>query len=133
MKKYKAAPVYQKPGKTNINHLWGKSGVYLLFRPGASRPCYIGMSGANLYKTITRHFQAWDQKERVRVTYSQSAGIRIRAVLCTPAQAARLERALILKLKPVDNPDKLEAYAPSAQEVKAYTDWMNETEEPLPF
>ena len=107
IKKEKKISVYSSDGKTNIAHLQNKSGVYLIYNGSQLR--YIGMSGSNLYKTITRHFQSWTDHQE-RVTYPQSTNYKVRIVTCTPAQAAKLERALIVKHKPVDNPNKYEQY-----------------------
>jgi len=55
-----------KPGEkqTNISQFRGKSGVYILYSP-AGKVRYIGSSRTQLYKTITRHFQKWnDSRER---------------------------------------------------------------------
>jgi hypothetical protein len=68
------------------------------------------MSQSNLYKTITRHFQAWPDNSQVRVTYSQRSNIVMRVIITTPKQAERLEKHLILKYKPTDNPGKVAQY-----------------------
>ena len=110
MKQTKFFKPYAKPGKTNLKFTEGKAGVYLIKRQGDSKPCYVGMSQSNLYKTITRHFQAWPDPSQVRVTYSQRSNLVIRVIITTPKQAERLERYLILKYKPVDNPNKIASY-----------------------
>jgi hypothetical protein len=110
MKQTKFFKPYAKPGKTNLKFTDGKSGVYLIKRQGTTKPIYIGMSSSNLYKTITRHFQAWPDPSQVRVTYSQKSDIAIRVILTTPKQAERLERYLIQKYKPADNPGKVAQY-----------------------
>ena len=110
MKQTKFFKPYKKPQSTNLKFTDGKAGVYIIKRPGATKPLYVGMSGSNLYKTITRHFQAWPDPSQVRVTYSQKSNIVIRVILTTPKQAERLEKYLILKYKPTDNPGKIANY-----------------------
>jgi hypothetical protein len=110
MKQTKFFKPYKKPQSTNLKFTDGKAGVYIIKRSGATKPLYVGMSGSNLYKTITRHFQAWPDPSQVRVTYSQKSNIVIRVILTTPKQAERLERYLILKYKPTDNPGKIANY-----------------------
>lgn len=110
MKQTKYFKPYKKPQSTNLKFTEGKSGVYLIKRKGDTKPVYVGMSGSNLYKTITRHFQSWEDPRQVRVTYSQKSDIVIRVILTTPKQAERLEKYLVLKYKPEDNPNKYENY-----------------------
>lgn len=110
MKQTKFFKPYAKPHSTNLKFTEGKAGVYIIKQPGTPRPLYVGMSGSNLYKTITRHFQSWPDKSQVRVTYSQKSNIVIRVILTTPKQAERLEKYLILKYKPSDNPGKVAQY-----------------------
>jgi len=46
-----------------------------------------------------------------RTVYRVRAGVKVRVIYCnTPAQARELEKALILKHQPSDNPDKLDLY-----------------------
>ena len=110
MKKYKFVEPYQKTGKTTFRTTFKRSGVYLVKENG--KLVYIGMSATNLYKTLYRPFERWHHKQQDVVTY---AGRRhkytVRVVLCTPAQAARLEKALIVKHKPRDNENKYSQYS----------------------
>lgn len=110
MKQTKFFKPYKKAHSTNLKFTEGKAGVYLIKRQGESKILYVGMSQSNLYKTITRHFQSWDDPSQVRVTYSQRSNVVIRVIITTPKQADRLERYLILKYKPVDNPNKIASY-----------------------
>lgn len=103
MKKSRWIDPYQKPGKTNARHTTGKSGVYLI-RNKAGDIVYIGYSSSDLYKTMYRHFQSWTDRRQIRVTYSPKGGFQVRVILCTPKQAAALERVLIAKIQPRDNP-----------------------------
>jgi hypothetical protein len=110
MKQTKFFKPYNKPHSTNLKFTEGRSGVYIIKRPSRSKPFYVGMSQSNLYKTITRHFQSWPDPSQVRVTYSQKSDVVIRVIFTTPKQAERLERYLILKYKPTDNPNKVAQY-----------------------
>jgi len=80
-----------------------RAGVYLVYKYGVLR--YVGYSGADLYKALYRHFQTWNDKTQVRVQYTNLAGIKVRVVYTnTKLQASRLEKALIIKEQPPDNP-----------------------------
>lgn len=116
MKKTKFQPVYKEPNKTNISKFIGKSGVYLIKKTGEREILYIGFSASDIYKAITRHFQSWEDKNQVRVTYPQNGKYSIRIVTTTAAKASILERALILKHKPKDNPNKYESYIETDKE-----------------
>ncbi|AXH73888.1 MAG: hypothetical protein [Bacteriophage sp.] len=99
-------------------------GVYLIYENG--RPVYIGYSGSQLYKTFTRHFQSWDDPHQVRITYTkiQAEGMKARVAICNTAkQAAALEKALILKYKPRDNPSKYNDYVTSKYDNQQLTEY----------
>lgn len=117
MKKTKFEPVYKEVGKTNLTKFIGKSGVYLIKKESEREILYIGYSASDLYKTITRHFQSWNDRRQIRTTYPQK-GYVIRVVLTTANKAAILERALILKHNPKDNPQKYELYIETEKEKK---------------
>ena len=118
MRKTKYFRPYQKSGKTNLAKFQGKSGVYIIKAPGSEKLLYVGHSKTDIYKTVTRHFQSWNDRSQIRVTYSQKSDLLIRIVLTTPNQAPILERALIVKHKPKDNPYKFELFSPSKEEVR---------------
>lgn len=107
-KKTRFVKPYNSKGRANIPGIKGKSGVYLIKNP-AGELVYIGFSSSNLYKTLYRHFQSWNDPTQVRVTYPKT-GYTVRVVLTSPGRAAKLERALIVKNKPKDNPLKYENY-----------------------
>ena len=94
--------------KSNIGFAAKKSGVYLIAVNGDVR--YIGFSESDLQKTCLRHFQEWNDASQTRVTYRSLTGITVRIVLTTPGRAAAIERGLIIKMKPADNPNKLQSY-----------------------
>lgn len=106
-----------------------KSGVYFIKENG--RLVYIGHSGYNLYKTITRHFQQWDARQQ-RATYTPGAAkFEVKAILTSPTEAQILEDQLIKKYNPRDNSnqktlDLTENYTPEDLEIL-------QTEEIAPF
>lgn len=121
MKKYKFLPPYQKPGKTSYPETIKKSGVYLIKENGIL--VYVGMSGNNLYRTMYRHFEAWYHKQQEVVSYQSRLSrhkYTVRVILCTPAQAARLERYLVLKHNPRDNDLKYKGYQLNAWDNQVY-------------
>jgi len=115
---------YSAAGKTNLAFCERFAGVYII-KNNRGVITYIGYSASNLYKTITRHFQSWKDKAQVRVTYPQTAGYTVRVVITTPERAAALEKALIVKYKPTDNPNKLALYSPTKYET-AVMGWYEE-------
>lgn len=86
-----------------------QAGVYLIYRAGVL--VYVGHSQTNLYRTLYRHFQSWNDKTQQRIIYSPTdANIKVRVIYTPPSKAQKLERALILKYQPADNPNKYETY-----------------------
>lgn len=106
-------------------------GVYVIMKRG--RPYYVGFSGSNVYKTMYRHFQSWNDPRQVRVVYSKnSPDITARVIYTNTArQAANLERALIIKYSPKDNPQKLINYTTTPQEEKIYHEYEEIKAEPI--
>lgn len=94
--------------RSNISFAKGKAGVYLIAFNGEIR--YVGYSESDVEKTCLRHFQSWNDKTQARVTYRSRTDVTVRIILTTPARAAELEKALIIKLRPADNPNKLNSY-----------------------
>ena len=113
-----------------IKNSAGKSGIYFIFSPIGAL-VYIGYSGYNLYKTITRHFQSWDDPKQYRAEYSKNRGYLISIIYCTPARAAKIEPLLIAKYKPRDGKLKLSFY--SNEEQKKAWERLKMDELPLPF
>lgn len=116
MKKTKYFPPYFKQGLRNrctfkdCAHC-EKSGVYFIRSKRSGNIVYVGQSQTQLYKTIYRHFQEWNDRQPStgrsfeRKTYPKY-GYEVRYIKCTPTQALRLERYFIQKLQPKDNPLK---------------------------
>lgn len=135
MKVYRFRRPYRKDGRTNFPDAKGRKGVYIIKVDG--KITYIGHSGSDLYRTMYRHFQSWTDPTQRRVTYKgrvsrDRISVRV-AYTNTARQAATLERALILKYKPRDNPDKLELYQPTASEKRALQQYDTAHLEPAPF
>jgi len=126
MKKTRWFSPYERKGKTNLRPATNRAGVYLIKEHSSSNRAgvivYVGMSTSNLYKTITRHFQKWDDPQQVRVTYSQDSNLySIRVIFTTEKQAPRLEEALREHYKPRDNPQPLpEGWKPESVHFDLY-------------
>lgn len=139
MKLTKFQPPYRPNGRTTLRHISGRSGVYIIKKN--DRILYVGFSATDIYKTLYRHFQSWKDWRQVRVSYhgQDLTAFRVRVIICKPEKAAALERALIIKYQPKDNPDKLQMYLPSKQEEKAFEEYSftpvssNEEIEAAPF
>jgi len=99
---------YNKEGKANFPAR-NKSGVYLIYK--GENLSYVGHSKTDLYKTMYRHFQSWDDKTQVRVSYKNSTQCKVRVIYCSPMNAVKLEKALIIKYKPKDNPEKYDLFS----------------------
>lgn len=122
MKKSKLKKPYTKNKK--IRFKAKKPGVYMIYRKKTL--LYVGMSGSNVYKSLYRHFQTWNDPTQVRITYKQLKNIKVRVIYTnTPGQAAKLEKALIIKYKPKDNPTQYWLnYDTDEKEEKVYTEFM---------
>lgn len=109
MKRTRYSPPY-RDGKTLFPDR-KQPGVYLIRVGGELR--YVGHSKTDVYKALYRHFQAWNDRSRSqpRVTYTKRHQPSVRVIYTgTAKRAAELERALILKHQPRDNPDKFNAW-----------------------
>lgn len=128
---------YQSTGKTTFK-LQGKPGVYLIYK--GDKVVYVGYSGTNLYKTMYRHFQKWnDRTGQKRVIYSDLKNITVRVIYTNSgAMAYKLEKALIVKYKPLDNDQLIDFDADKVkQTVKVYDELTAQpiitSAEALPF
>ena len=111
MKKFKFLSPYKPTGKTMFPETVSRSGAYIIKEN--NKIVYVGMSRVNLYKTLYRHFQQWHHSQQEVITYvNKLTRLRytVRVILCTPGQAEKLERALIIKYKPRDNDLKYTGY-----------------------
>jgi excinuclease UvrABC nuclease subunit len=124
---------YDAKGKTTFPSR-ARSGVYLIFKDEVLR--YVGYSATDLYKTMYRHFQEWPDPRQVRIVYKNLKGIKVRVIYCTPAQAAKLERAIIIRHEPTDNPQKLLNFKMDAGEttvIKKYYSLPSTPVDDVPF
>lgn len=115
----------------------GQSGVYLIKSGGTI--VYVGYSGSNLYKTFTRHFQSWEDRQ-IRITYKNrnAENYTARIIFCGPIKAKKLETALVIKYRPRDNPNKYEQYMLDLNDKKLIkeldeSETVNFNNEPPPF
>ena len=83
-----------------------RPGVYLIYKNDVLR--YIGNAGRDIYTTMYRHFQSWDDRRQFRAVYDR-ARCKVRVIYTNTAkQAQNLETALIVKHQPKDNDKKLQ-------------------------
>lgn len=120
MKKFKFLPPYKANGRTSFPEAQKRTGVYLIKKNGVL--VYIGFSESDLYKTLYRHFQTWNDTDQPnRISYKNQlsrAKFTVRVVFTTKKRAAALEKALILKHNPKDNKLKYKAYIKEATETE---------------
>jgi hypothetical protein len=132
MYKQKIAPPYyiDKNGtKKTTFPLRNFAGVYLIYENTVLK--YIGYSGTDLYKTMYRHFQTWKDNKQVRVVYNWK-NTKVRIVYCkTAKQADTLEKASILKYKPIDNTIQYDLYETDEQEKKVYRQYIDTETKPI--
>lgn len=118
----KALPPYTKEGATTFPTR-NVPGVYLIYKvkefiTGNTKELrYVGHSSSDVYKALYRHFQVWNDRQvdagmrEPRTVFKVRHNVVVRVIYCsTPARARELEKALIIKHRPPDNPDKLELY-----------------------
>lgn len=124
MRKSRFIQPYKKK-RTSFPETKGKSGVYLIKEN--DKLVYVGYSGNNLYRTMYRHFESWSHKSQEVVTYAGKLRNRylVRVILCTAAQAARLERMLIIKHLPRDNENKYRNYQLDLRDKKVYQEYTS--------
>ena len=123
MKAYKWVHPYNEQDKPAIKSSWKKSGVYIIKQKG--KIVYVGRSSYNLYKTMYRHFQAWDSAQ-TRATYNAKGNkrkdIKVRVIYCTPNQALEQEINLTKKHNPRDMKYKYKEEKISSKAEKSYKD-----------
>ncbi|MEM9846254.1 MAG: GIY-YIG nuclease family protein, partial [Bacteroidota bacterium] len=110
MNPYARLPTSDKRGKSNLTDWQGRSGIY--FIKENRKIVYIGHSTTNLYKTITRHFQVWnDSAQEGRIWYNVQGknSYRVKLHEYEPDEAQEVECALIQKYQPRDNKMKLQS------------------------
>lgn len=133
MEAFRRVRVYEQPGKSGLSWTRGRSGVYVIFEN--RRRVYIGHSTTNLYRTITRHFQNWDDPTQRRVTYAGKIGsntYHVAVIFTTPKQAESLERSLIIKHRPRDNDEKYAAYTADNYDAQTAERYDDVRQDPMP-
>jgi excinuclease UvrABC nuclease subunit len=103
-----------------------QAGVYLIKSNQSGNIVYIGFSATNIYRTLYRHFQNWNDTKQNRYIYGKITHT-VRVILTTPTRAAILEKYLILKYFPRDNKDKAAIHQTRAEFLTA-EDIINNTE-----
>jgi len=136
MKVFKFLPPYRPGGKTTFPDSKKRTGVYLIKENG--KLVYIGYSASDLYKTMYRHFQEWnDRTQQIRITYYNKLKTHtytVRIIYCTTKQAARLEGALILKYQPRDNTNNYQGFELDAGDNRLIDDYkFTIVEQEAPF
>lgn len=105
MKKSKYLPLFTDSGEYNpkLKAYAKKAGVYIIKKSG--QIVYIGHSKANVWKTLIRHFQSWDDPSQYRNSYKHEPKdlFRVRIVATPPSKAEPLEYLLIERHNPPDN------------------------------
>lgn len=107
---------FNAKGRSNLGFTNGKTGVYIIREKKARgkryATVYVGHSAGDLYKTITRHFQEWNDKEQPqRVTYKSFLPFRkyiIQVAFCHRSQLLPLEAGLIERYQPRDNTSQMQ-------------------------
>lgn len=106
MKKTRFKEPYNAKGRPNFTRR--SPGVYIIKENDII--VYIGFSGYSVYKTMYRHFQAWNHPSQPVTSYKNKINrykYTVRVVYTTPTKASALESALILKYLPRDNQNKI--------------------------
>lgn len=102
--KYKNLSPYNSKGKPTFKKRNVK-GCYIIKKNKVI--LYVGYSGVDLYKAMYRHFQKWNDYSQVRVLYNNLKDLKVDIIICsTKLESSRLEKALIIKYKPKENPDQ---------------------------
>jgi len=105
-------PYVAKKGKLKpnlrINSKRFNSGVYFIKNAENNKIEYIGFSQSQLYKTIYRHFQKWNDKAQERIIFNKR-NHKIKIIFCSPSKALKFEKILIQRYKPRFNKFQYEA------------------------
>jgi len=122
-----------KTGKRKANiSTEKKAGAYVIRSKKTKEVIYIGFSGSDLYKTILRHFETWNDKHQQRYVY-QPGSYDIMIIYAPAKDAALLEKKLINQLEPRDNRQKYIDYLTEDEEAKTEKIINNSEETEAPF
>jgi len=129
---------YNEKGKTNLKKLTNhRFGVYCIRNKKTQEILYIGHSSSNLYKTLYRHFQTYnDTHKQFRAYYPNRNNIEVSVILSRKTHAPKIEMSLIKEYKPVDAVLKYEDSEIEFKEspdVEKFEEWevIEETEAPF--
>ncbi len=125
MKVFKFAPPYNKNGKANFP-LRDKAGIYIVKEAGVI--VYIGKSRNNLYRTMYRRFEKWEEPN---LSFDLAKKYTVRVIYCTDKQADSLEKKLILKYEPKHNLNQYKEFQENTYDKQVFNAYMNT--EPVPF
>lgn len=132
--KLRARPPYNAAGKTNYPFIRKKTGIYIIRENG--KIVYIGYSGIDIYRTMYRHFQSWNHRGQVVITYVDKLSSKkytVQVTLCSPAKAEKLERTLVIKHQPRDNENKYRQYKLKFTDIEAIDELYKVKTIPDPF
>lgn len=104
-----------------LNYKKKQSGVYLIRKVGTKEILYVGFSNERLYRTLYRHFSQWiDISKTIKTRYTYPKfGYEVRIIFTTKQRAELLEKLLIIKIQPEDNPNKYKDYLDKKMTSKA--------------
>jgi len=99
--------------KPNPHIPWVRTccGVYLIRSRKTKKIKYIGHSKSDIYKTMYRHFQDWDDPTQYRATYSPGY-YEVGLIPTKKERVEKLERYLVSKMRPEDQKVYYEDYNP---------------------
>lgn len=108
----------QTTGRGRVRSIggWKHAGIYLIKENGVI--VYVGMSAYCVVKALYRHFYRWandpTRKTRFpRVTYVnhlEDRNYEVCVMKCSKDDAPKIERGLIIAIKPRDNRERYEFY-----------------------
>ena len=133
LRKLQYFPLYKKKHKCFLKKINNKAGVYIIKEDGVI--VYIGKSNYNLYRTLYRHFQYWNDKRLSRTTYIDyiSSKEYSCAYILTPdiLTTDDLEKKLIFQEQPRDNKEKYEKYNNEKLMSDQFLESVEESEEKI--
>ena len=95
-------------------------GVYIIRSRKTKEILYVGYSSGQLYKTLYRHFQKWDDKTQYRASYSQKSAYEVMVVLTMSCKLSYIiEQYYHKTLKPRDGIRRLELNWDEISKVRA--------------
>jgi excinuclease UvrABC nuclease subunit len=116
----------QRKTACNIRNV---AGTYLIYDLDDNL-IYVGYSKNNLYRTLYRHFQQWNDSQ-YRAVYDPAA-VKVRVVYTNSGtQAHSLEIALIIKFRPRDNENKYLEYTTERKEDLILETFLNSDTQPV--